>query len=47
MSIDPPGKWSADILSASGRSTLRPYEENYLRRWFALRAQADRTSALH
>jgi hypothetical protein len=38
---------SADILSASGRSTLRTYEENPFERLFALRAQADRMSAPH
>src|SRR5882762_8997467 len=40
------GKWSADILSASGRSPLRFMSEASIRRLFALRAQADRMSAL-
>ncbi|MDX6306685.1 MAG: hypothetical protein QOI77_3654 [Blastocatellia bacterium] len=39
--------WSADILSASGRSPLQlSAEEILFRNGFALRAQADRMSAL-
>jgi len=40
------GRWSADILSASGRSPLRFTPETFIRRLFALRAQADRMSAI-
>jgi hypothetical protein len=40
--------WSADILSASGRSPLQLSAERIpFREWFALRAQADKMSALH
>jgi hypothetical protein len=39
-------RWSADILSASGRSTLRLTNRIPCERLFALRAQADRMSAL-
>jgi hypothetical protein len=37
----------ADILSASGRSPLKASIRIALERLFALRAQADRMSALH
>jgi hypothetical protein len=37
---------SADILSASGRSPLPASRENSFSKEFALRAQADRMSAL-
>jgi hypothetical protein len=37
--------WSADILSASGRSTQKRVDESTLRA-FALRAQPDKMSAI-
>jgi hypothetical protein len=47
MSV-PGAVWSADILSASGRSPLQLSGERIpFREGFALRAQADRMSALH